>query len=271
MRPIIGQKKLVDTLFKYNIHTVPKTILFLGPSGCGKSWVSAGFAEHLGLDTVDIKLNDLTPEEIRIKLADAYLCPVEKLYLIDLKGASTKKQDVLLKYIEEPTKCMFFILTAESEIGILPTILNRCLKYNFEPYTVEDLKQFDWMFTCSDDLIYALCKTPGQLLSFTETNIPDLHDLCEKILKYTKTANYANTISIITKINCKTDYNKFDVDLFLNMLEFTAFNKFVKENDQFSFDVYKYIIKQKGELLNRTIIKESFMLEFLDNLWRLAH
>jgi len=271
MRPIIGQEKLVNTLFSYTLQSIPKTMLFLGPSGCGKSWIAAALAEHLDIDTVIIDLDKLTPEELRAKLADAYICPVEKFYLLDLRGSSNKKQDVLLKYIEEPTRNTYFILMAESEIGILPTILNRCIKYNFEPYTLEDLKKFDWSFDCSDELIYALCKTPGQLQNFTETNLKDLHTLCSKIIKFVPTASYANAMTPISKINCKTDYNKFEIDMFLNMLEYVAFKDYVETNNKFSFDTYMFVIQQKAEMNNRTIIKESFMLNFLDNLWRLAH
>ena len=142
MNAVIGQEKLVKILDGYTLHTVPKTMLFLGPSGCGKSWIAARFAESLKLPVVNID-STITPE----KLIEYYQSPIEKMYIIDLKGIDEKQQNKFLKFIEEPSATMYIILTAESEIGILPTILNRCMKYHFEEYTVDQLKQFDWAMT----------------------------------------------------------------------------------------------------------------------------
>lgn len=266
MNAVIGQEKLVKILDGYTLHTVPKTMLFLGPSGCGKSWIAARFAESLKLPVVNID-STVTPE----KLIEYYQSPIEKMYIIDLKGIDEKQQNKFLKFIEEPSATMYIILTAESEIGILPTILNRCMKYHFEEYTVDQLKQFDWAMNCSDDIAYQIVKTPGQLLELSDDNLDDTFKLCNAILTLLKTANYANALSIYTKINCKDDPKKIDFNLFLDLLTYSAFDKYKKENDEFSFKVYQYTIRQRAKILNKTISKESFLLNFFDNLWRLAH
>jgi len=267
MRPIIGQKRLVDALFGHTLETVPKTMIFLGQSGCGKSWVAAAFAEHLGLDFENIDLTDISTEQLQ----DYYRCPLEKFYFIDLKGITEKQQNKILKFIEEPSKNMHVILMAESEIGVLPTILNRCVKYYFEPYSIEDLKQFDWTVESPNNLVFAICKTPGDLSNFDSTNVGELYDLCKKVVLYTSTANYANTISLITKINCKDDYKKFDLRLFLDMLEYVSFEDYKASSDMTSLNIYLYVIDQKKRILNKAFAKESFVLNFFDGLWRLTH
>ena len=159
MNAVIGQEKLVKALEGYTLETAPKTILFLGQSGCGKSWIANAFAKQLDLEVVVVQ-----PDSTAEKLIEYYQCPINKMYLIDLKDIVEKDQNKFLKFIEEPSKTMNIILMAESTVGILPTILNRCVKYVFEPYTPEQLKQFDWAVNCSEEVAYEICKTPGQLL-----------------------------------------------------------------------------------------------------------
>ena len=65
----------------------------------------------------------------------------KKLYLIDLNDFTEKQQNYFLKLIEEPSLNVYIALIAESEIGILDTILNRCIKYRLEPYTKAQLQQ----------------------------------------------------------------------------------------------------------------------------------
>lgn len=266
MNAVIGQEKLVKILDNYTLQTVPKTMLFLGPHGCGKSWIAARFANQLNVDFVVI--NKETPVD---KLIEYYQCPINKFYFIELAGIDEKQQNKFLKFIEEPSSNMNIILMAESEIGILPTILNRCVKYHFEPYTIEQLKMFEWITDIDEEIVYQICKTPGQLNEFADDSIKGAFPLCTAILTQIKTANYANTLSLITKINCKEDYKKINFDAFLDILTYSAFKKYKEENDEFSFNVYFYLIKQQAKTLNKSINKESFLLDLFDQLWRLSH
>ena len=279
MPSIIGQKKIIDRLKTYTLKTAPKTILFLGQHGCGKSLIANHFAEQLQIDPVYIDLNDTggTVDSLRDDLSNFFKSPIEKLYLIDLTGASIQAQTILLKYIEEPSSNMYFVLMAESEINILPTILNRCIKFIFETYTVEQLKKLDWAISDLDldkNLVYSICKTPGQLLELNDVkNIKDLHSLCENIVTKAYLAPYENIIKISTKINYSSDYDKFDFDLFFKILTYTTFEEFKQNNTEFSFKLYNYIIQQQSKcaVITKPVLKEHFMLNFLDSLWRLAH
>lgn len=265
MRTVIGQEKLVKTLDSYTLQNVPKTMLFLGPDGCGKSWISARFAEQLGLESVDIK-----PDVAADKLIEYYQCPVAKMYFINLKDFDEKQQNKILKFIEEPSSNMYIILRAESEIGILPTILNRCIKYHFENYTEEQLKQFDWAVNCSDEIAYQICKTPGQLLELSDDNLDKALALCKTIVSSVKNASYANTLSIITKINLKDDAKKIDFKLFFDLLTYAAFDDYKKTNSETSFKIYLYTVRQQAKALNINVAKEAFLLNYLDNIWRLT-
>ena len=265
MNAVIGQEKLVKALEGYTLETAPKTILFLGQSGCGKSWIANAFAKQLDLEVVVVK-----PDSTAEKLIEYYQCPINKMYLIDLKDIVEKDQNKFLKFIEEPSKTMNIILMAESTVGILPTILNRCVKYVFEPYTPEQLKQFDWAVNCSEEIAYEICKTPGQLLELSADNLDQALGLCRAIISSVDKANYANTLSIITKINLKDDAKKIDFKLFFDLMTYAAFDDYKKNNNELSFKIYLYTIRQQTKALNINVAKEAFLLNYLDNIWRLA-
>ena len=265
MNAVIGQEKLVKALEGYTLETAPKTILFLGQSGCGKSWIANAFAKQLDLEVVVVQ-----PDSTAEKLIEYYQCPINKMYLIDLKDIVEKDQNKFLKFIEEPSKTMNIILMAESTVGILPTILNRCVKYVFEPYTPEQLKQFDWAVNCSEEIAYEICKTPGQLLELSADNLDQALGLCRAIISSVDKANYANTLSIITKINLKDDAKKIDFKLFFDLMTYVAFDDYKKNNNELSFKIYLYTIRQQAKALNINVAKEAFLLNYLDNIWRLA-
>lgn len=265
MNAVIGQEKLVKALEGYTLETAPKTILFLGQSGCGKSWIANAFAKQLDLEAVVVQ-----PDSTAEKLIEYYQCPINKMYLIDLKEITEKDQNKFLKFIEEPSKTMNIILMAESTVGILPTILNRCVKYVFEPYTPEQLKQFDWAVNCSEEIAYEICKTPGQLLELSADNLDQALGLCRAIVSSVDKANYANTLSIVTKINLKDDAKKIDFKLFFDLMTYAAFDDYKKNNNELSFKIYLYTIRQQAKALNINVAKEAFLLNYLDNIWRLA-
>ena len=265
MNAVIGQEKLVKALEGYTLETAPKTILFLGQSGCGKSWIANAFAKQLDLEVVVVQ-----PDSTAEKLIEYYQCPINKMYLIDLKDIVEKDQNKFLKFIEEPSMYMNIILMAESTVGILPTILNRCVKYVFEPYTPEQLKQFDWAVNCSEEIAYEICKTPGQLLELSADNLDQALGLCRAIVSSVDKANYANTLSIVTKINLKDDAKKIDFKLFFDLMTYAAFDDYKKNNNELSFKIYLYTIRQQAKALNINVAKEAFLLNYLDNIWRLA-
>lgn len=265
MKAVIGQEKLVKALEGYTLETAPKTILFLGQSGCGKSWIANAFAKQLDLEVVVVQ-----PDSTAEKLIEYYQCPINKMYLIDLKDIVEKDQNKFLKFIEEPSKTMNIILMAESTVGILPTILNRCVKYVFEPYTPEQLKQFDWAVNCGEEIAYEICKTPGQLLELSADNLDQALGLCRAIVSSVDKANYANTLSIVTKINLKDDAKKIDFKLFFDLMTYAAFDDYKKNNNELSFKIYLYTIRQQAKALNINVAKEAFLLNYLDNIWRLA-
>ena len=271
MQTIIGQNKIKALFAGYTLATMPRTILLIGDHGSGKSYLIQKLAKQLSLDTVAIT-NQTSAEEL-IEYSQA---AVAKLYCVDLGSISEKAQNKFLKFIEEPSNSVYIILEAESEVGILPTILNRCLKITLEPYTLEELQSFSWAPKNADPIVYRFYNTPGKLNNLTAINSFDaLSKLCSGILEYfprQPKMDYANAMSIALKINGKKeDASKFDLNIFLDVFIYTAFEHYKSTNQNFSFTAYRYAIEQKQKILNKTITREAFMLSFLDYLWEVAH
>ena len=136
MTRIVGQSKLLTTINSYSKQTLPKALMLIGTIGCGKHTVARYIAEKFELDYVEIE------ESVTAADLDSFTYKtIDTLYVINLNKFSEKQQNSLLKFLEEPSKSVYVLLMAESEVNVLGTILNRCIKYTFEPYTKEQLEQ----------------------------------------------------------------------------------------------------------------------------------
>ena len=267
MKDIIGQTKLVNKLSGYSFNSMPKTMLLIGENGSGKHFITKKFVEYLG-----VVLQEITAQTTADQLVEYFQNPIQTVYTLNLSEIPEKQQHKYLKFIEEPSSNMRVILLAESEVGILPTILNRCVKFVLEDYTVEQLKQLSWATQVDNPIIYDICKTPGQLLNLAQIdNLGALKDFCINILRTASLCEYGPFMGFNCGINYKDNFKKFDPDIFLNLLIKTAYDLYISEGHDVLFNMYCYLIKRKQQLINKTLSKESFMLNTLDGLWRLVH
>ena len=265
MTNIIGQEKLVARIATYySTQFLPKTLMFLGPTGCGKQLVAKYVAETFKLDYVEINENVSASD-----LEDYQHSTIDTLYVIDLNKFTEKQQNQFLLWIEEPSKSVYVILTAASEAGVLPTILNRCIKYNFEPYTKEQVEQIT--NTSVNELAFKIFQTPGKLLNLTDTSFNELMDLAGKTVMNIGRAEYANALVIATKINYKDLYNKIDFDLFLDAVEYLALEDYKNTANPQSFIVFQLTNKFKQYATQQRLIKEVLMINYITTLWEALH
>jgi len=261
----VGQEKLLAELDKYNIENLPKTMLFEGEQGCGKHTVIKMLAKRLNLDIVTI--SESVEQD---QLVEYSQCPLKKIYIIELAKFTDKQQNQFLKFIEEPSKTVNVVLILDAGAFVLPTILNRCIRFKFEEYTIEQLKEFDWQISGNVDheLVYKICKTPGKLQNISATSVASLKELCTKIVTGFNKSRYPNAMSILTKVNYKENYDRYDFEMFFNMLEYVAFETYINSGSTLSFKVYLFTNTYKQNKLNKSVARENFMLNFLSNLWQ---
>lgn len=97
------------------------------------------WVEHSG------KRQGFSVEAIRSLCADAYIRPNDgecKVYILaDCDSISASAQNTLLKLLEEPPANVTFLLTAESRVVFLPTILSRVAAFPLSPVSDEQCRK----------------------------------------------------------------------------------------------------------------------------------
>ena len=275
---MIGQDKLIAKLKSYTITTLPHSILLCGEVGCGKHTLAKELAEYFNLDLIDISeiISLDTINEIATK-------PIPAMYLIDCSVLTDRHQNIILKFLEEPSSYAYLVLLCANKSMILQTVSNRCVSFEFEPYSRSTLakfldKDFDFdpfssdsttPFTTNEESSHILdvCTTPGQVLSIHSGDLTKLEELCETIITKMHKANYSNTLSITQKINLKDEFDKFDLQVFFNVLLQTLLRLINENYSNELFEMYNFISGFKKRLRDSRLNKEFFIENFLTNLW----
>ena len=260
---ILGQEKLIEKLNSYTLDTFPKSSLFIGDKGSGKHLLVNYIRDNiLKLPLLDI--TDIISNEV---IDQIYRNPNPSIYLINLSDITEKSQNVLLKFIEEPLSNAYIILICENKLNVLNTILNRCMLFEMQFYSKEVLGTF---ITESEnkDLILNIVKTPGDILNLNFNNIEELFDLCDKIANKMHLANILNSLSISEKINYKDEYNKFDLNLFLNCLSYILTSYYKDSLNPRYLNMYIILNKERKKLIDKRLNKKLFIESLIIKLWK---
>ena len=172
-----GQEKICNLIDKSTLDTFPRTLMLVGPQGGGKHLICKYIAEKFNLQMMDIT------DSLDLETIDNIYQRVEPyLYIILANSISVKEENTILKFLEEPLKNSYIILLAETDMGILQTILNRCQIWHLQNYKREFLAQFLTEDADNAEYILELAQTPGQVQQLTSTNFVEMIELVDKIL-----------------------------------------------------------------------------------------
>lgn len=171
-KSVVGQHALVNTLKNaVKAGRLAHSYLFCGQRGVGKTTMARIFAkaincEHLTVDgepcnecescrafneqrslniiELDAASNN-SVDDIR-QLTDQVLVPPVtgryRVFIVDeVHMLSAAAFNAFLKTLEEPPKYVIFILATTERQKILPTILSRCQKYDFQRITPSDIAE----------------------------------------------------------------------------------------------------------------------------------
>ena len=166
---VAGQEHIVRTL-KNALATgkIAHAYLFAGPRGTGKTTMAKLFAKALNCEhgigcqcneckncvaitegshpdvlELDAASNNGVDEirELIDKVKYGTILGKYKVYIIDeVHMLSTGAFNALLKTLEEPPEHVIFILATTEPHKILPTILSRCQRYDFNKVSEQDIK-----------------------------------------------------------------------------------------------------------------------------------
>lgn len=262
---MIGQEKLLKQFMTFDINTMPHSILLLGDEGCGK---------HLLVNTLAAKLNvsviDITDNINLDNLTELSLSTCIKIATINCNNTTIREQNILLKTLEETMPCIYFVLISTTKNIILDTIINRCVVYEFEAYTQEELIRFIETRDALQDkeIILDICSTPGQIEKLNKNSIKDLENICTLIIDKLSKASLNSTLSILDKINFKEDYDKYDPKTFLRYLRKRYFEEY--KNNNKCYANYEIVNKALNKLiLDARLNAQHLMTQTLLALWKL--
>lgn len=252
---MIGQSNLISKFKLYSLKTLPHSMLFVGEKGCGKHTLVKELERQFKISAIDIS-ESLELETIQ----DINTCANSHFYIIDTSKINEKQQNVILKFLEEPTNSVYVILLATSKSTLLDTIVNRCMVFEFEPYSSQQLMQF-LPFEEGIEILVEYCHTPGQVLSTTIEKIKILIELCDNIAKNVGKARFPN----IFKISSRVMQEEIDLDLFYNVLLERLYRFFIDTQNVAYKDMYNItsnaLKKHNDSRLNQELIIDSLVME----------
>lgn len=135
-----GIDSIVDILEnQLETNTTKGSYLFCGTSGGGKSTVAKIFAEELNgskHNVTELNMSDKTGiDDIRAIIDEARKKPIGTKYRIfildEVHQITSQSQNALLKILEETPPHVKFILCTTNPEKLLPTIQNRCQRFDF--------------------------------------------------------------------------------------------------------------------------------------------
>ena len=152
-------------------------------------------------------------------------------------------------------------MLAETDIGLLQTILNRCQIWYLQNYTKSFLKQF----VTDNEFVLEIANTPGQVIQLNNSPITDMIELADRMLDKIHVASVSNTLSISDKVSFKDDNKKFNVLMFSKLLLNRIVNRSKSSSDKKYYNSYyltsELVKKLQVKNLDQKSLFEKYLIE----------
>lgn len=205
---MIGQERLRRAIG--SMDPFPRASMFIGERGCGKHTLARETAGNLGMEAEDLT------ESASLEAFDAIAsCPFPRAYLLNLSEMDERRQNILLKFVEEPPAGAYVMLMCEAKERVIPTLLNRCVQFEFAPYSKEEIAYF-LPPEAADACMWI--STPGQAKEVDWKSVGAMKALCSNVVSNLGKANLPNALRIADRLNHGKDFAKFDPRMFFRML-----------------------------------------------------
>lgn len=146
---IIGNEKIQETIKKAVFkQQISHAYLFSGPENLGKKTLALEFAKLLNCSKNDIhileKNSAIKIDEVRDlqhKLQFSSQSEFKIAIIDDAAFITNEAASALLKTLEEPAKNTVLVLITSNKKKILPTIISRCINYEFNLVSQEKINK----------------------------------------------------------------------------------------------------------------------------------
>ncbi len=217
------QDKLMDFFNGMPIAGLPHTMLLCGETGCGKHLLCNYMSECFGLP-----LQDITERLSLDTITEIYLSATPTFYVINMNAITVKEQNVILKFLEEPSPNVYILLLVTNAHVVLDTILNRCIRLEFEKYTLPQLHTF--VAEDVPDYFLQFCETPGDVLAYQSQDMNLAAQFAEKVILKLGSTTIPNALYGIPKrLAFNNEQTKINVMLFIKCLRKLLYNRIVEQ------------------------------------------
>lgn len=282
---VVGQTHIIQTLKNAIVQNrIAHAYLFCGPRGTGKTSIAKIFAKTLNCtnsqdapcgvcENCKMAANGSHPDIIEIDAASnngvdevrnlidkVKYAPMQgkyKIYIIDEVHMMTSGAfNALLKTIEEPPAHVIFIFATTEPNKVLPTIISRCQRFDFNKVSMHDIK-YRLSVVCKNEGIEIDENGLTLIAQLADGGMRDALSILDQCVAYCSSHIDVNDIRKIYGVVTYEDIGKL------------FYSVYKKDVDSFVKDIQKYsdmgmdIKRLTADFIH--MLKDSLILDYSEN------
>ena len=282
---VVGQTHIIQTLKNAIIQNrIAHAYLFCGPRGTGKTSIAKIFAKTLNCtnsqdapcevcENCKMAANGSHPDIIEIDAASnngvdevrnlidkVKYAPMQgkyKIYIIDEVHMMTSGAfNALLKTIEEPPAHVIFIFATTEPNKVLPTIISRCQRFDFNKVSVNDIK-YRLSVVCKNEGIEIDQDGLTLIAQLADGGMRDALSILDQCVAYCTSHIDVNDIRKIYGVITSEDIGQL-----FNSVYKKDVDRFIKDIQKYS-DMGMDIKRLTADIIH--MLKDSLILDYSEN------
>ena len=282
---VVGQQPIIQTLKNAIVQNrIAHAYLFCGPRGTGKTSIAKIFAKMLNCEDESNKpcgkctnckmvQNGSHPDIIEIDAASnngvdevrnlidkVKYAPMQgkyKVYIIDeVHMMTTGAFNALLKTIEEPPAHVVFILATTEPNKVIPTIISRCQRFDFNKVSQKDIEK-RLSIVCKEEKIGIDPEAISLIAQLADGGMRDSLSILDQCIAYCSSNITIDNVREIYGVLTTSDIGKLFEHLYAH--EVDALIQQIQECSDKGMDLKRLT----SDFI--TLLKESIILDYSSN------
>lgn len=282
---VVGQQPIIQTLKNAIVQNrIAHAYLFCGPRGTGKTSIAKIFAKMLNCEDESNKpcgkctnckmvQNGSHPDIIEIDAASnngvdevrnlidkVKYAPMHgkyKVYIIDeVHMMTTGAFNALLKTIEEPPAHVVFILATTEPNKVIPTIISRCQRFDFNKVSQKDIEK-RLSIVCKEEKIEIDPEAISLIAQLADGGMRDSLSILDQCIAYCSSNITVDNVREIYGVLTTSDIGKLFEHLYAH--EVDALIQQIQECSDKGMDLKRLT----SDFI--TLLKESIILDYSSN------